>query len=216
MNDFKDQKSKIKYQFPLIYPITDTRLSGLSHLAQVEKLIDGGAALIQLRDKFASPQVFFEDAKKAIAAAHNRNCKIIINDRADIALTLNADGVHLGQDDLPPAAARKILGAKAIIGFSTHNLAQIAAAKNMPLDYIAVGPIFPTITKENADEIVGLENLQKWRRTISAIPLVAIGGINRQNFRAVLQAGADSIAVIGDLISDSDEITARLKYFLSA
>ena len=210
----KDQRAF--FQFSSIYPITDTQISGLSHAAQVEKLIDGGAKLIQLREKYASPQIFFEEAKKAVSLAHRRNCKIIINDRADIALAARADGVHLGQDDLPPDAARRILGEKAIIGFSTHNLAQIEAAKQMPLDYIAVGPVFSTKTKENPDEIIGLENLLKLRQIILEIPLVAIGGITLQNFRSVLQAGANSAAVISDLIANPDAITARLNLFLSA
>ena len=206
----------MQFSIPQIYPITDTRLSGLSHVAQVEKLIDGGATLIQLREKFAAPKEFYDEAKKAVDLAHQRNCRIIINDRADIALAAGADGVHLGQDDLPPAAARRILGERAIIGFSTHNLAQIVAAKKLSLDYIAVGPIFDTRTKANPDKTVGLKNLSEWREAIPDIPLVAIGGINRQNFRAVFQAGANSVAVIGDLISDAEEIASRLEIFLSA
>ncbi|MEP6923375.1 MAG: thiamine phosphate synthase, partial [Pyrinomonadaceae bacterium] len=109
------------FELPKLYPITDTGISGLSHAAQVEKLVAGGAKLIQLREKHLAPKVFFEDAVKAIKIARQHRVKILINDRVDIALCAGADGVHLGQTDLPPNAARKILGNGAIIGFSTHN-----------------------------------------------------------------------------------------------
>ena len=199
---------------PPIYPITDTRLSKLSHAAQVERLVRGGAAFVQLREKSASMKDFFADAADAIVFARKNDAKIIINDRVDLALALRADGVHLGQDDLPPLEARKILGASAIIGFSTHNLKQAVAALALPIDYIAVGPIFDTNTKENADETVGLENLKKIRAAVGDFPLVAIGGINSTNFNAVLKAGADSVAVIGDLLSAPERISEKVKLFL--
>ena len=113
---------------PKIYPITDTRLVNLSHAEQVERLSGGGAKLIQLREKYDSPKDFYEQAKDALEIARKYDVKIIINDRVDIALALKADGVHLGQDDISPAHARKILGEKAIIGFSTHNLKQAIEA----------------------------------------------------------------------------------------
>ncbi len=183
-----------------IYPITDAHRSGLSHAAQVEQLIAGGANLIQLREKHRSAKEFFADAVRAIEIARRAgNVKIIINDRVDIALAARADGVHLGQTDLPPLEARKILGETAIIGFSTHNLAQAVAAQNLPLDYIAVGPIFATATKENPDAVVGLDNLQIIRRAVGNLPLVAIGGINRENFVSVLNSGAHSVALISAL-----------------
>src|SRR5687768_11240200 len=138
----------MKFSLPKIYPITDVSISKLSHLEQVEKLIEGGAKLIQLRDKNASSKDFYEAAKKVIEFARPKKVKIIINDRVDIALVLKADGVHLGQDDLPPPHARKILGNKAIIGFSTHTLSQAVEAVNLPIDYLAIGPIFPTSSKE--------------------------------------------------------------------
>ena len=200
--------------FPTVYPITDTRISKISLAEQVEKLIDGGAAFIQLREKYAAPRDFYEAAQAALEIARKHRVKIIINDRVDIALALKADGVHLGQDDLPPENARKILGAKAIIGFSTHNLEQVAAAVKMPIDYLAFGPVFATTTKENPDATVGIEALKKVRQSIGSFPLVAIGGINSENFREVLQAGADSVAVISDLISDAGQITEKMHFFL--
>lgn len=192
------------FLLPAIYPITDVRQSGLLHHAQVAELIAGGAKLIQLREKHQSPKEFFADAVQAIEIARRAgNVKIIINDRVDIALAAGADGVHLGQTDLPPVEARKILGETAIIGFSTHNLAQAAAAKDLPLDYIAVGPIFATATKENPDAVVGLDNLQIIRRTVENLPLVAIGGISRENFVSVLNSGANSVALISALYEKS-------------
>lgn len=198
-----------------VYPITDAYLTKLSHRAQVERLIAGGAKIIQLRDKNAAPKDFFADAARALEIARKKSVKIIINDRVDIALALKADGVHLGQDDLPPAEARKILGENAIIGFSTHSINQAVEAVKLPVDYIAVGPVFPTRTKENPDAVVGIETVKAVRASIGNFPLVAIGGINFQNFREVLDAGADSVAVIGDLLCEPDRISETLKKFLA-
>lgn len=206
--------SPLKAMFlPKIYLITDTRITNLSHAEQVKKLIDGGATFIQLREKFASPKDFYEQAKEALKIARKHDVKIIINDRVDIAIALGADGVHLGQDDLPPEFARKILGAKAIIGFSTHNLTQVAAAVKLPVDYLAIGPVYPTKTKENPDEIVGIEGVRKTRETIGNFPLVAIGGIKLENFQKVLDAGANSVAVISDLFDSAESIEERFKLF---
>ncbi len=199
---------------PKIYPITDTRITNLSHAAQVVKLIEGGAEFIQLREKYASPKDFYEDARKALEIARVENVKIIINDRVDIALALKVDGVHLGQTDLPPVEARKILGEKAIIGFSTHNIAQAIEASKFPIDYLAVGPVFATQTKENPDEIVGLEGVEKVREAIGDFRLVAIGGITLANFREVLEAGADSVAIISDLLVEPDKIPEKFRDFI--
>lgn len=198
---------------PKIYPITDTRLSNLSHTEQVERFIRGGAKFIQLREKSDSPKKFYENAKEALEIARKQGVKIIINDRVDIALPLKADGVHLGQDDLSPEYARKILGNNAIIGFSTHNLKQAVEAVKFPIDYVAIGPVFATKTKENPDKIIGIEMIKKVREAIGKFPLVAIGGINLGNFREVLDAGADSVAIISDLLSEADKITETLKEF---
>ena len=204
----------MKLALPKIYPITDTRLSKISHAAQVERLADGGATFIQLREKYASSQDFYQAARAALEIARRCGVKIIINDRVDIALALRCDGVHLGQDDLPPERARRILGEAAIIGFSTHNLEQAVRAVKMPIDYLAFGPVFATMTKENPDRAVGIEGLKRIRQSIGDFPLVAIGGITSENFREVLEAGADSIAVINSLISDADKITERTRLFL--
>lgn len=200
---------------PKIYPITDIRLSGLSHAEQVEKLIAGSADFIQLREKYASPKEFYAEAEKALQIARKYGAKIIINDRVDIALALKADGVHLGQDDLPPESARKILGENAVIGFSTHSIAQAIEAVKMPIDYVAIGPVFATKTKENPDEIVGLDGLKKVRNAIGDFPLVAIGGIDSANLAKVFEKGADSCAIISGLISDSEQITEITQRFMN-
>ncbi len=200
---------------PKIYPITDTRISRISHVAQIEKLIEGGATFIQLREKYAPPQEFYEAAKLALQFARKRDVKIIINDRVDIALALKADGVHLGQDDLPPEKARQILGEKAIIGFSTHNLEQAIQAVALPVDYLAIGPVHATATKENPDQTVGLEGIKTVKEAVGSFPLVAIGGINYQNYRQVFKSGADSAAVVNDLIRDADKIAEKMRLYLN-
>lgn len=198
---------------PKIYPITDTRLTALSHAAQVEKLIAGGAGFIQLREKHASPKEFFAAARAAIEIARRSGVKIIINDRVDIALALKADGVHLGQDDLPPEAARRILGEKAIIGFSTHSVRQAIEAVKFSVDYVAIGPVFATGTKENPDAIVGVEGVRKVRSALGDFPLVAIGGIGIENYRAVFDAGADSLAIIKSVLFPPETIAENLRSF---
>ena len=197
---------------PRLYPITDTLISGLSHAKQVERLAAGGASFIQLREKRASPREFYEAALEAISVARRLSVRIIINDRVDIAMAVGADGVHLGQTDIPPEKARKLLGEKRIIGFSTHTLKQALEADSMPVDYVAIGPVFQTASKENPDEIVGLEKISEVRRNI-AKPLVAIGGITMQSARAAIDAGADSVAVISDLLSTPD-VSARTRSFV--
>lgn len=181
------------------YPITDRSLSGLSHAEQVAALANRGMTIVQLREKNLSPAEFYHEAQQAMVVARHHGLKIIINDRVDIALALKADGVHLGQDDLPVVAARRLLGPGMIIGFSTHNLAQAQHAARLPIDYLAIGPIFQTTTKLNSNPPVDLVGLAAVRHAVSGIPLVAIGGLNDANRDAVIAAGADAVAVISDL-----------------
>ena len=202
----------MKFTLPKIYPITDTRISGLSHIEQVRRLIAGGATLIQLREKNAPAGEFYDAAVGSIALAREHGVKIVINDRVDIAVASGADGVHLGQDDLPPDQARRLLGERAVIGFSTHSVEQARKAIGLPVDYIAIGPIFGTTTKENPDPVVGLEGLIAVREAIGEFPLVAIGGITQANTRTVLNAGANSVAIITDLLRDSGEIESAMRY----
>ncbi len=190
-------------QLPRIYPITDIRLSGLSHAEQVRLLSLGGASLIQLREKRMPALEFYEQAM----AAKQYGVKLIINDRVDIALATGAGGVHLGQDDLSPEVARKLLGPQAIIGYSTHNVNQAINATKLPIDYLAIGPIFSTTTKSDTAPVLGLDGLRAVRDAVGEFPLVAIGGISLDNARDAIDAGADSVAVISALITAPD-ITA--------
>jgi thiamine-phosphate pyrophosphorylase len=199
------------FSLPKIYPITDVRISGLTHAEQVERLAAGGATIIQLREKVASPRQFYEAAVEAMRVARRLGVQIIINDRTDIAIAVGADGVHLGQYDLPPQQARLLLGEYRVIGFSTHNLKQALEADSAPVDYIALGPIFHTATKENPDPVVGLELIREVKSRISK-PLVAIGGITLDHARSVIAAGADSLAIISDLLSIGD-LTQRTRAF---
>ncbi len=200
---------------PKVYPITDTQLSGLSHAQQVAQLIEGGATLIQLRDKHAAPRDFYREAAAALRVARDHNARLIINDRVDIALALKADGVHLGQTDIPAEAARRLLGTEAIIGFSTHNLAQAKLATALPVDYLAFGPIFQTSTKENPDPVAGLVALQEVGTIKGSLPLVAIGGITLANALKVLKAGADALALISELVADPTKIAENMSKMLA-
>jgi thiamine-phosphate pyrophosphorylase len=201
----------VRFTLPKIYPITDTTISGLSHRDQVKQLIDGGATLIQLREKRASPREFFQDAREALSIAHSAGIKLIINDRVDIALVIGADGVHLGQRDIPVEAARRLLGDQSIIGFSTHNVNQVEEAVRRSVDYLAVGPIFSTATKENPDPIVGLHELAQIKSLMGSLPLVAIGGIRADRAREVLMSGADSVAVISAVLNRLNPIAENLR-----
>jgi thiamine-phosphate pyrophosphorylase len=205
----------VSLNLPRVYPITDTHLSGLSHAEQVARLIEGGASLIQLRDKHAAPREFYLEAAAALKIARANHARLIINDRVDIALALKADGVHLGQKDMPVAAARRLLGKEAIIGFSTHNSAQARLACALPVDYLAFGPIFQTSTKENPDPVTGLDELRGLSAIKGSLPLVAIGGITLKNVIEVLKAGADAVAVIAELIADPTRIAENLNIILT-
>jgi thiamine-phosphate pyrophosphorylase len=201
---------------PRIYPITDRAVSGLSHTEQVKRLIEGGATFIQLRDKDGAPKSFLQDAEAAIIVARQNDVRIVINDRVDVAMTLGADGVHLGQSDIPVDAARRLLGADAIIGFSTHTISQVQIAATLAVDYVAFGPVFDTRTKRDHEPLVGLEHLREVKRALADTTLVAIGGISAVNFRSALVAGADSVAVISDLLKEPNKISEKLKRMLTA
>jgi thiamine-phosphate pyrophosphorylase len=191
------------FRLPRVYPLTDVHLSGLSHADQVRLLSLGGATLVQLREKHMPGLQFYEHARAAVAAG----VPLIINDRVDIALAVGAHGVHLGQDDMPPEAARRLLGDKAIIGYSTHSVEQAGRALTLPIDYIAIGPIFTTSTKTNPSPTLGLEGLRAVRQAVGDVQLIAIGGISHSNAREVIEAGADSVAVISALLCDPAEIS---------
>ena len=196
---------------PRIYPIIVPSRIGTGTLIEIcdfaRELVAGGATLIQFRDKSASPKEILRLARelRRIVSVHVR---LIINDRADLALAAQADGVHVGQDDLPPEAARRIIGADRILGVSTHSAEQLAIANQTSADYLAIGPVFATSSKDNPDPTIGLEGL-KQARALTQKPLVGIGGITLANCRSVIEAGADSVAVISELLRDPRKTTEQ-------
>lgn len=191
---------------PKIYAITDRTISNLSHSEQVRQLANGGIGLIQVREKHQAPAQWIEDAVNARRIAREMGAVLIVNDRVDIAMVVEADGVHLGQTDIPAVAARGLLGPEKIIGLSTHTIEQARAAMLQPVDYIAFGPIFATATKTDPDKVTGLDQLREVRAIVGKMPLVAIGGIDDSNAGMVLAAGADSVAVISCLLRNDRSI----------
>jgi thiamine-phosphate pyrophosphorylase len=185
---------------PRLYALADASFGDPVILAKA--LFDGGARLVQVRNKKAGARELLGQVERILALAPG-DARVIVNDRVDVVRIAGASGVHLGQDDLPPDTARDILGAGRIVGFSTHNLQQALEADKMPVDYIAVGPIFSTSTKVNADPVVGLDNLAAICKAVHK-PVVAIGGIQLEYARRVIEAGAESIAVVKDLLSAAD------------
>jgi thiamine-phosphate pyrophosphorylase len=188
---------------PRIYPILDTELlrsRGIGFETAAAALLEAGASILQLRHKGHWTREVYASAGTVARLTREAGVQLVVNDRADFALLLDA-GLHLGQNDLPVPDARKLLGPGAIIGFSTHNPVQLCAAAGQPVDYLAIGPIFATQSKRNPDPIVGLEELRKCR-SLSAKPLVAIGGITLENAAAVLRAGADSLAILSGILPE--------------
>lgn len=198
---------------PRVYAIIDpAQTGGRGAIAVVETLLAAGVTLIQCRDKQASARQLFEMSREIGERVRHAGGIFIVNDRADVARAADADGVHLGQDDLPVELARRVLGPGKWIGYSTHRQAQLIEADQSSADYIAFGPIFPTRSKEKPEPVVGLEGLREARKA-TCKPLVAIGGISLETARAVLEAGADSVAVMSGLLSAPD-IGERAREFL--
>ena len=192
-----------------LYTFADASFGDPVRLA--EALFNAGARIIQVRNKRGSARELLEQVERILSFAP-RGAEIIVNDRVDVALISGAGGVHLGQDDVPPVEARRILGLDRMIGFSTHNLEQAMRAEKLPVDYVAVGPIFLTATKERPDAVVGLENLSAICLAIRK-PVVAIGGIKLENAEDVLKAGAISVAVISDVLSAPD-VASRVQSWI--
>lgn len=204
----------MKFEIPKIYPITDVPLSGLTHAEQAKRLIEGGSRIVQFREKYAAPRDWFDDLRNGVEICRQSGVTSIVNDRVDVALAAGADGVHLGQTDLPPDAARRVLGNEAIIGYSTHSIEQAIKALEYKIDYLAFGPVFPTMTKEYPDAVVGLDLLRVVHDLTGEMPLVAIGGIDLENAGSVFAAGADSAALISALIADGAAIAERTSEFV--
>jgi thiamine-phosphate pyrophosphorylase len=186
-----------------LYPVLDTialQKRNCSLLTAGTALLGAGAQLLQIRHKDHWSREVFAEAEAVANLCQKHGAALIVNDRADFALLLDA-GLHVGQDDLSPADARRVIGEARTLGLSTHGAEQLQTAAAAPVSYVALGPIFSTTNKEQPDPEVGLERLAEWRSLVPQ-PLVAIGGITRSNARQVLEAGADSLAVIGDLLPD--------------
>jgi thiamine-phosphate pyrophosphorylase len=189
---------------PFLYAVLDTDfLRGRSVAEIIADLVSGGAGLLQVRAKRDPDRRFVDLAREAVGASRAAGVPLLINDRPDIALVVGADGVHVGQEDLPADVVRGLLPAGALVGVSTHDARQLENAVRMPVDYVAVGPVFPTQTKDRPSPVVGLEFVRR-ARTATGLPLVAIGGITSGNAGAVIAAGADGVAVISDLLSERE------------
>jgi thiamine-phosphate pyrophosphorylase len=198
---------------PPLYAILDPeQTKGRDPEAVVRQILDGGAKMVQLRAKTMAPRDFLQLARSARGLTKSHDCRLIINDRADIALACDADGVHLGQEDLPLHAARKIIGQK-LIGISTHDADQAKEAETGGADYIGFGPMFGTTTKETGISARGVEMLRQIRAAVK-LPIVAIGGIKEENVQSVWRAGADSAAIISDILG-AEDATAKTKRILA-
>ena len=189
-------------QLPRLYPILDAARfpDAPGMFAAAEEIAAAGVTLLQYRNKGGNARRMLEGARE-LRARLGAGVKLIMNDRADFCLAAGFDGLHLGQDDLSPEAARKIIGPTRWLGVSTHNPEQLAEADKTSADYLAIGPVFATTSKANPDPVVGLEGIRR-ARELTRKPLVAIGGITRANARSVIGAGADAVAVISDLLLD--------------
>jgi thiamine-phosphate pyrophosphorylase len=199
---------------PFVYPIVDAGLIGRGRIGEVvSALARAGARLIQLRAKGLRDRALLDCVREAVAAAHAAGALLIVNDRPDVSRIVDADGVHVGQDDLVPGDVRRLLGPRAIVGISTHDLAQAVAASATGADYVAVGPVFATTTKQRADPVVGLDLVRAARAALAG-PLVAIGGITHANARDVAAAGADGLAVASALLR-AEDVGAALRAMMA-
>jgi thiamine-phosphate pyrophosphorylase len=195
-------------RLPRVYPILDTETverRGVSLTAAAAAWLEGGAGILQIRHKGHWSRDFFTVAQQVARLCREAGAPLMVNDRADFALLLDA-GLHVGQDDLSPRDARKLMGTDVTLGYSSHSLAQLVAAGGEPVDYVAIGPVFATASKRNPDPVVGIDEIRRLRGLVEK-PLVAIGGITLQNAREVWAAGADSVAVIAALMPEPS--TAR-------
>ena len=198
-----------------LYAIIDNSIRpSLSNIEIAKRVLAGGARILQLRGKGLSSKELLANARVIRKLTKQVGAVFIVNDRTDIALLSDADGVHLGQDDLPIAEARKILGREKLIGISTHNLDQALKAEQEGSDYIGFGPVFGTKTKADAEEAKGIEALKEVKKKVS-IPVIAIGGINLENLKEVIDAGADGVAVISAIVK-AENIEETTKRFIEA
>jgi len=202
----------MEFKFKSLYPIVNPDISPRPLKSLIIELARAGVSLVQLREKKSSSKRFLEDALELTELGRQHGIAVIINDRTDIAWLCGAQGVHLGQEDLPVAEARSILGPSKVIGSSTHNLEQALEAQKTSADYIAIGPIFATHSKEKPDPIVEWSELKEIRKKVTK-PLIAIGGITTENAKSLFEIGVDSVAVIRDLLCARD-ISGKVQQFL--
>jgi len=190
-------------RLPRVYPILDTESlerCGISLPVAAAAWLEGGAGILQIRHKGHWSREIFTAARQVARLCRESGASLIVDDRADFAVLLEA-GLHVGQDDLSPRDARKLLGSDATLGFSSHNMSQLVAAGGEPVDYVAIGPVFATASKRNPDPVVGVAEIHRCRSLVEK-PLVAIGGITLENASDVWAAGADSVALIGALLPE--------------
>ena len=202
----------VRLQLPKFYPILDAETAarrGLDAAECARAFAAAGVKLLQYRDKRSGPQGILRAVEQIREALGGAECRLILNDRADLAMLAGADGVHLGQTDMNPADARRVVGTGVLIGHSTHNEAQVRAEAEGAADYLAIGPVYATATKENPDPVVGLDGVLA-ARALTAKPLVAIGGITLERAADVLAAGADAVAVVSAAMGGSAAETERL------
>lgn len=208
---------KTGLRLPRLYAIADAevlRACGWELRAFAEGLLQGGVTLVQYRNKKGSPQEVLREAAILREIFAGTGAKLVMNDRADLAVLEGFEGVHVGQDDLSPEDARRVVGPERLVGVSTHTEEQVRAAQLSCADYVAVGPVFATGTKVDAAAVVGLDGVRRARR-LTRKPLVAIGGITLENARSVVEAGADAIAVISGLIATGRVPAESAQDFLS-
>lgn len=195
-----------------LYFITDSRLTRKTVIEDVKSAIKGGVKLIQYREKDASKEQMLAEAKEIKKLCQKNSVIFLVNDRIDIALAADADGVHLGQDDARYETARKLLGKNKIIGLTTHNVKESVEAKKLGADYIGLSPIFSTSTKADAGKACGTEMITQVKKYVK-IPVVAVGGINESNISQVLKAGAKNIAIISAILT-KDDVEQAVKGFI--
>jgi thiamine-phosphate pyrophosphorylase len=197
---------------PRLYVILDAALLKTPEIDCAKSLVDAGVCLVQYRNKRATARDLFESSRELAAFFKPNQVRFIVNDRADVAALADADGVHVGQEDLGVAEARAVIGAGKWVGVSTHNEQQVVEAAGSSADYVAVGPIFATGSKMNPDPVVGV-GLVRRARAMTEKPIVAIGGITVERAAEVLEAGADSVAVISDILA-AEDVGRRAREFV--
>ena len=196
-----------------LYFITDSKLTKKTIIDDVKSAINGGVKVIQYREKYASTKQMMEEAKEIKKLCQKNKVIFLVNDRIDIALAVDADGVHIGQDDMPYETARRLLGKNKIIGLSAHDVEESVKAEKSGADYIGLGPIFSTNTKADAGRACGTEMISKVKEHVK-IPIIAIGGINESTINEVLKAGAKNIAIISAVLS-KDDVEQSIRGFIN-